>query len=312
MREFRGERPAAAKGISFLLIAAIVGFTLFAASAEPQGDDAGGQGETRSPSTDRRGLLSINLDYYRLSSSTGGDFYFWAPGEFRTSGVMIPFEQEAIFLSYGVLEERDVGFAFPVEGGSLRLSVFAGAQRKDFVDVIRPDGRTLTGKEANVQFQEYRYMALVTVDRPEPGLWTLRVKGEGHYAFTVRQGPAPGARSAKIISLIDFRFVTLSGRPGHEGYVSDKGPIRAGAERTCRIVMAGPYRTAEFAFISSEGSRIAALSLSPGDPNAAEGEYIGTCRIPARPFRLLVRGVDWQGNPYQRIGAPLLVPEAEQ
>jgi hypothetical protein len=312
MRGIRGERPAAAKGIASLLIAAIVGFSVLAAPAEPQGDDAGGQGETRFPSTDRRGLLSINLDYYRLSASTGGDFYFWAPGEFRTSGVTIPFEQEAIFLSYGVLEERDVAFAFPVEGGSLRFSVFAGAQRKDFVNVIRPDGKTLTGKEANVQFQEYRYMALVTVDRPEPGLWTLRFKGEGHYVFTARLGPTPGARSAEHISLIDFRFVKLSGRPGHEGYFSDKGPIRAGAERTCMIVMDGPYRTAEFEFISSEGSRIAALSLSPGDPYAAEGEYLGTCRIPSRPFRLLVRGVDWQGNPYQRVGAPLLVPTAER
>ena len=83
--------------------------------------------------------------------------------------------------------------------------------------MIRPDGRTLTGKEANVQFQEYRYMALVTVDRPEPGLWALRFKGEGHYAFTVRLGPTSGARSAELISLIDFHFVRLSGRPGHEG-----------------------------------------------------------------------------------------------
>ena len=93
--------------------------------------------------------------------------------------------------------------------------------------------------------------------------------------------------------------------------MSDKGPVIAGAERTCRIVMGGPNRTAEFEFISSEGRRIAALSLFPGDPYAAEGEYVGTCRIPSRPFRLLVRGFDWQGNTYQRVGAPLLVPEAE-
>jgi hypothetical protein len=312
MRGIRSKRLAAAKWISSLLIAIIVGCSVLAVSAEPQGEDASGQGETRFPSTDRRGLLSINLDYYRLSSSTGGDFYFWAPGEFRTSGITIPLEQEGILLSYGVLEDRDVTLAFPVEGGSLRFSVFAGAQRKDFVDVIRPDGRTLTGKEMNVQFQEYRYMAFVTVDRPESGLWTLRFKGEGHYAFTVRLGPTPGARSVEHVSLIDFRFVKLSGRPGHEGYFPDKGPIRAGAERTCRVVMDGPFRTAEFEFISSEGSRISALSLSPGDPYAAEGEYVGTCRIPSRPFRLLVRGVDWQGNPYQRVGAPLLEPEAER
>lgn len=261
------------------------------------------------PGTDRRGLLSINLDYYRLSSSTGGDFYFWAPGEFRTSGVSIPHEQEAILLSYGVLEERDVTLAFPVDGGIGRFSVFAGAQRKDFVDVIRPGGTTLTGKERNVRFQEYRHMVLASVDRPEPGVWALRFKGEGHYAFTVRYGHSPGTRSGNI-SLIDFRFVELSGRPGHEGYFPAKGAIRAGEERMCQAVMAGPYGTAEFAFVSSEGTRIAAFSLDPNDSDAAGGEFIGTCRVPSRPFRFLVRGVDRQGNPYQRVGSSLISPEA--
>lgn len=293
-----------------MVVAALVGFSVLAVPAAPQADDAGGQGKAKIPATDRRGLLSINLDYYRLSSSTGGDFYFWAPGEFRTSGLTIPLEQEAILLSYGVLEERDVILTFPVDGGISRVSVFAGAQRKDFVDVIRPDGKTLTGKEQNVRFQEYRCMVLVTVDRPEPGTWALRFKGEGYYAFTVRYGHSPGTRSEKI-SLIDFRFVERSGRPGHEGYFPAKGPVRAGEERTCQAVMAGPYRNAEFAFVSSEGTRIAALSLSANDPLAAEGEFTGTCKVPSRPFRFLVRGVDGQGNPYQRAGSSLLMPETD-
>ena len=40
----------------------------------------------RPPKKDDRGLFQINREYFDLAASTGGDYYFWAAGEFVTRG----------------------------------------------------------------------------------------------------------------------------------------------------------------------------------------------------------------------------------
>ena len=48
------------------------------------------------------GLLNINKDYFDMAAATGGDFYFWAPGEFAEAAghLNIPISSEPIALAY--------------------------------------------------------------------------------------------------------------------------------------------------------------------------------------------------------------------
>src|SRR5687767_9013647 len=80
---------------------------------------------------DARGLLPVNADYFALASGTGGDFYFWAPGEFARSNVQLSLGGDDVVLAYGRFDAPRRSVAIPVESGVRELKVFAGAQRKD-------------------------------------------------------------------------------------------------------------------------------------------------------------------------------------
>lgn len=263
------------------------------------------------PSYDARGLLKINLDYYELAAATGGDFYFWGPGEFASSGLQVPTEREPILLIYGVLGRRPELFAIPVDTVTKRLSVFAGAQRKDAFQLIRPSGAAVAKGDTDVYVQEFRHMLIVTVTKPELGRWQIDLRGEGRFSLSARSGThslTQGQRTESL-TVIDFDFVELRGRPGHEGYFPVKGEVRVGEDRLCRVVLSGAYETADFEFVSIEGEYLGKLDLALGDPDAASDEFLGPCVIPVQPFRLKVRGRDAWGVRYQRMYSPLYTPK---
>src|SRR6266550_5416640 len=93
----------------------------------------------RQPQKDARGLLKVDPVYFDLAANTGGDFYFWAPGEFAASQVQVPLHHEDVLLSYGAIEAKK-SFDIPVESGVKELTLFAGIQRKDLAVLVRPDG----------------------------------------------------------------------------------------------------------------------------------------------------------------------------
>lgn len=254
------------------------------------------------PSYDTQGLLKINSDYYELSASSGGDFYFWAPGEFAASRLQIPIDHEAIFLAHGLFDGRRRLFQFPVDSVTERLTVFAGGQRKDMFQLIRPSGSTVMAGDPDVRIQEFQHMLLVAVTNPQPGAWRADLQGAGRYSFSARTSTEP-------LAIIDFDFVELGGRPGHEGYFPTNREVRAGEDRVCRVVLSGPYETAGFEFVSGEGDLLAVLDLAVGDPLGASGDFLGPCVVPTRSFRLQVRGRDAWGAEYQRMYSPLYTPK---
>lgn len=276
-------------------------------------DQATAKNRALPPSYDARGLLKINKDYYELAAATGGDFYFWGPGEFSTSGIQLPLEDEPILLAYGLLETRTRSFWFPVDTVSETFTVFAGAQRKNAFELIRPGGGTVAAGDTDVRFQEFQHMLLVTVTKPERGTWRFELQGAGRFSLSVRSGKgggrAAGGQHSETISVIDFDFVELRGRPGHEGYFPIKGEVGAGEDRLCQVVLSGSVETADFEFVSAEGELLAGLDLALGNPDAASDEFLGPCVIPAQPYRLRVRGRDAWGVEYQRMYSPLYTPK---
>src|SRR5438309_7788893 len=131
----------------------------------------------RPPTKDARGLLKIDRTYFDLAASTGGDFYFWAPGEFTASRLQVPIEREPVVLAYGSIETEKT-FEIPVESDVKELTVFAGIQRKDLAVLVRPD----TSVERDVQ--SFQNMLIAIVKAPAKGIWRLELHGAGTYAVT--------------------------------------------------------------------------------------------------------------------------------
>ena len=264
---------------------------------------------SRPPSYDKNGLIRINKDYFKLSADTGGDFYFWAPGEFAASAsvLRIPVTSDPILLDYGTGGSFTKSSPVPVDSGIALLTVFAGAQRKDAVVLHRPDGRTVAENPAFVSEQNYRHMSIIAVEKPEPGIWSLDFSGAGHYAVSVRYSNGRGKTDAgrdEGIDLIAIEFVEPGGRPGHEGLFPVKGKVRAGESRLCRIAMGGAISDPTVEFVSRDDRVLGRMELEPLSPDSGGGLF-GTCVVPSVPFRTRVSGRDAHGYPFQRVTAPV-------
>jgi len=143
---------------------------------------------------DKRGLLQVNREYFDLAAATGGDFYFWAPGEFSAANLQIPVEHDEVVLAYGSLETRRV-FDIPVESGVRSLEVFTGVQRKDLALLLRPDGVEVRERDEGTSVQSFQHMLIVTVRQPAAGTWRLELHGDGMLCVTAHVQPGENSPS---------------------------------------------------------------------------------------------------------------------
>lgn len=288
--------------------------TLLLSIAPAAADRPGWNEPPQAPGYDRSGLLKINADFFNLAAATGGDFYFWAPGEFAASAGMLslPVATDPVALAF-----RSGGGDFvqsievPVDAALTHLTLFAGAQKLDEVRLVRPDGRSVEANPAGVAEQTYKHMRIVTVEDPEPGRWRIEARGAGSCSIAARyltERKKLAARGLEAIDLIDFAFVEVGGRPGHEGLFPVEKPVRAGEERLCRITLSGGVREPVIEMISATGEVLGAIRLDAFADETAADKFIGTCRIPKEPFRVRVRGEDREGHLFQRLTATLDSP----
>ena len=253
--------------------------------------------------SDRQGLLQVDPIYFRLAAETGGDFYFWQPGEFVQARLQVPLPGETVALSYGTLDARPRRIPIPVESGVTRLTVFAGAQRKDVAVLLRPDGSAFAGHGAGESLQSFTNMAIATVQQPAPGVWQLELRGAGLYSISAQLSPA---RDESAPMFDRLQFVELGGRPGHEGWFPLGREIRPGETVECSAELDGRVSDVAFKFVSGDGQVLADASLRLEDDS--ETNYFGRCLVPRVPFRVRVSGRDAQGQPFQRIEAGLRTP----
>jgi hypothetical protein len=271
----------------------------------------------RAPGHDRNGLLRINVDFFNMAASTGGDFYFWAPGEFSESaGILnVPIASEPIALAYGNGKGDFVQLLeVPVDISVSRVSLFAGAQRLDDVRLLRPDGRSIKENPAGTSSQAFKYMRIVMVDDPEPGVWRAEIRGAGNYALSARYRTDRArltARDLEAIDLIGFAFVEVGGRPGHRGLFPITGPVRPGERRRCRLSLSGGVVEPTIELVSPRGEVLDEIHPEGSFAEASDDEFIGVFRVPDRPFRVRVRGRDREGNLFQRLTAGLTTPAQE-
>ena len=267
-----------------LIIALLVGQVAHA--RDPQKPSSSGK--------DEKGLLRIDTAMFDVAAATGGDFYFWAPGEFATSTLEIAIKGEPLLLAYGeakplVTEELPI----PIDSQMTRLDVFVGAQQLDMASLIRPDGTSVRDGEEHVKIQKYQHMMIYAIDAPPPGQWHLELAAEGRRAVTAHGG----SQGEDGIELSNFDFVEFQGRPGHQRMMPVEGPLPGGAGLRCRLRLSGDWSTARFAFVGLSGAPIAELDLR----RLSGSEFSGKCEVPMEPFRVLARGRDANGIDFQRL-----------
>ena len=249
------------------------------------------------------GLLRVDPSFFQTAAQTGGDFYFWAPGEFAGSGLQIPLHDEPVLLAYGRLDAPRRSFEFPVESGVRTLTIFSGSQRKDRAVIVRPGGAMVADGAAGVKLQTFRHMTIATIQSPAAGTWRIDFEGAGLYSVSAHVQPAARADAPQ---LVDFDFVEMGGRLGHEGWFPIGRELRKGESLPCRLQVAGATSDVQLAFANGEGRAIASVPLDaePGDAS----HFMGRCVVPQVPFRVVVSGRNPMGQVFRRSTSPLQTP----
>lgn len=250
------------------------------------------------------GLLHVERMYFDMAAKTGGDFYFWAPGEFSGSGLQIPIHDEPVLLAYGPFDRSARrSFEIPVESGVRTLTIFAGAQRKDRAVVLRPGGAVVAAGDAGVKLQTFSHMTIATINSPAAGTWRIDFEGAGLFSVSahVRASAEPDAPA-----LDDFDFVEPGGRPGHEGLFPINREVFKGQAITCQLEVSGAVGNVQLAFVSGDNRPLATqpIDAEPGDNE----HYLGRCLIPNEPFRIVATGRDRMGQVFRRTTPPLYEP----
>jgi hypothetical protein len=275
-------------------LALVLAITTFSVAADP------GQ-RPQPPRTGAGRLLQVNQIYFDMAARTGGDFYFWAPGEFANSGLQLPLHDDAVLLAYGRIDKGRRSFEVPVESGVRTLTIFAGAQRKDRAVVVRPGGALVAAGEAGVTLQTFSHMTIATIKSPAPGTWRIDFEGAGMFSVSAH---VKGSAEAPVLE--DFEFVEQGGRPGHEGWFPINREVFKGQTIACQLEVSGIASGVQLAFVTGDDRPIA---LQPIDSEADDsGDYLGRCLIPNVPFRAVASGRDRMGQAFRRTTSPLYEP----
>jgi von Willebrand factor A domain-containing protein 7 len=276
--------------------------TLLLAAAAQGGVDAGQL--PRPAPVGQDGLLPINDLYYDLAARSGGDFYFWAAGEFGTANLSVPLHDEPVVLAYGHLDGGTRRFTLPVESGLRAMTLFVGIQRKDEVVLLRPDGSVVAAGDGGVQWQSFRHMAIASIASPSPsGDWVLVLAGAGKYSVSAHVKPA---NDRAAVGFDRFEFVEHRGRPGHEGWFPIERELQGGETVECLAALSGQNSANEFMFVTIDDQPIASV---PVQGERELDEYFGHCLVPSVPFRVAVSGRDGHGQPFRRIQPGLVSPQ---
>ncbi len=258
---------------------------------------------SQSVRVDRGGLLRVEPTYFDTAAQTGGDFYFWAPGEFARSGLQIPLHDEPVLLAYGRFDGSRRSFEIPVESGVRALTIFSGAQRKDRAVIVRPGGAIVADGAAGVKLQTFHHMTIATIQAPAPGTWRIEFEGAGMYSISAHLRPSAEASAP---AMNEFDFVEMGGRPGHEGWFPIRRELRRGESITCQLEVSGVVSAVQLGFVTGDDRPLGNVPIdtAPGD----SGHYLGRCVVPNVPFRVVVTGRDQLGQAFRRTTSALHLP----
>jgi len=291
-----------------LLLCSLLAGARLALPDRPSPDGSTGDPEDQVPDVvapQPEARVPVDETFFDVAAATGGDFYFWTPGEFAgATDLSIPMPGEIVLAAYGEFEDSR-SFTFPVDGLLSRLEVFVGAEGLEGVTLLDPHGEAVQPAPSR-RVQAYRRMRIFTLHDAWPGDWTLELTGDGLFSVSVRgsyrRDPAVDLEPIEVIAA---EFVELGGRPGHEGWFGTDTVPPAGQEAVLRLYVSGSHAGFEPVFLGRDGSRIDS-DWRAGPEQGTDEDQLFHVRVPEVPFRIAVEGVDVLGHLYRRSDAPLL------
>jgi hypothetical protein len=239
--------------------------------------------------------------YERVAHGSGGQVIYMNRSDASKAAAIVDAKQnrESIAALYGQTARGSLDV--PVDSFTSVLYItLSGSQAGSDLKVVNPSGRQLE-EGRGAQIVRMANTVVASVDHPEPGLWRVDF---------VPWGVASIVATAKSdLFVATFEFVEMRGRPGHEGYLKIEGAPPAHhdvhAEFTCSD---NTIRSARVELIGNDARALAFEDFHPIGSEALD-EYFGKLRVPGEPFRVVIRGVDVNGAPYQRTYAPLFTPQ---
>src|SRR6185437_6183363 len=122
-------------------------------------------------------------------------------------------------------------FDIPVDSITERITFTFSVDTKGTALVLRgPDGHAMGEGSVRTEDTELNCGRLITVEKPQAGLWRAEVSGSGTFWLE--------AQAQSDIYLISSEFVRLGGRPGHEGLFKIQGQPLMGEPATMRASLA--------------------------------------------------------------------------
>lgn len=165
--------------------------------------------------------------------------------------------------------------------------------------MVRPSGAVVAASDPDVSWTAFQAGRQIGVRAPAAGVWQVRLAGQG-LLFLVADARAS-------LSLEAARVVRPGGRPGHEGFMRDDGPLVPGTRRLLEVRLSPGILDPRFEMRGSTDRTLGVLLLVSQAPDDA-GTFLGEFVVPASAFRVVVTGRDNAGNAVQRAEASLFLP----
>ncbi len=235
----------------------------------------------------------LDPSYFQLTEATGGHLLLLAPWEIGDSAALLTElgnHRETIFRLAGSIAPGVHEFRVPIDSSVESVVFSISVQCLQTADITRPAGAPLAGGEGVTDHSNFRAKRMVTVRRPEPGTWTLRVSGSGVAGVIVQARTDLGIESVEFTASGGNSFTPL--------------PV-VGLENVVKIGISGGATDVQASLVNAGFRRIAPLMRTVGQ---AEDSYLSRFTPVTQGFRIIVEGKNADGMPFQRVHAPLFPP----
>jgi uncharacterized repeat protein (TIGR01451 family) len=255
----------------------------------------------------------IDPSYSYVAYQTGGQALFLPRNQAGATFALIKPQlgviPATIVNAQGTLDASPESFEIPVDNTITNITFVITADTLTDVALMRPTGDVVKSTDPGVTFTSLSTSKVFTIAMPQVGSWSVKFNGSGAFGISV-QGSTSIDQVDNIIRLNQFSFVTLTGRPAHDGYFSTPGEPVFGETPTGLAIMQGTFSKVSFELVSQAGLTLQSVTLAPDDPNAASGEFVGSFQLPAQPFRLQASGTDSAGHAFRRVFPQLFSGES--
>src|SRR5258708_4408794 len=238
---------------------------------------------------------AVDPTYLELAERTGGQVFLFDRSEAGRSLVLMREDrrhEQVVFRATGKLPGAYRDFKFPVDTSVESLLLSVSLQCLAAITIYRPSGAELRTSEPGVDDNVYRSGRIVIQNRPEAGVWRVRIAGAGIFSVVVQ------ARSP--ITFDKAEFVELGGRPGHEGYFPLKTPARLNVPQLLSASLSAPVGAVAFYIVNSGAETLQQLELTSSPESGDDREFMGSVTSAHATFRVVAEGRDASGFWYQR------------